>query len=154
MGGHAFKRPARYLIVGAWNTVFGLALFSILYLVLGQEIGYIAVLTVAQIVAVLQSHATQRFFVWKSHAPYRPELLRFSAVYAAAFLANVLLLALAVDAFRLPVLPSQWSIGGALIVLTYFLQRAWTFRQPTGRPSDLIDGPEVSVSDRAGRGTS
>jgi len=154
MAGHAFKRPARYLIVGAWNTVFGLALFSILYLVVGQELGYIAVLTVAQVVAVLQAHATQRFFVWRSHAPYPGELLRFSAVYAATFLANVLLLALAVDTLGLPVLPSQWTIGGALIVLTYFVQRAWTFRDPVGGPSELRDGPEASVSGRAGPGTS
>ena len=76
------RRPARYVVVGAWNTAFGLALFTILYLALGSSLGYIAVLTVAQVIAVVQSHATQRLFVWKSAGPYWPELLRFSLVYA------------------------------------------------------------------------
>ena len=151
----SLRRPARYLVVGAWNTAFGLVLFTILYLALGSRLGYIGVLALAQAVAVIQSHATQRFFVWKSHGPYWPELLRFSLVYATTFTANLLLLAAAVDGLGFPVLPSQWTIGGALIVVTYFVQRGWTFRDPgAATVRDVDDGAGMPVSDRADRGTS
>ena len=121
-------RPIRYLIVGGWNTVFGLGFFSLLYLVLGKTLGYLGVLTIAQVVAVMQSHLTQRVAVWRSHAPYLHELLRFSAVYVGSYVANLLLLAVAVDALGLPVLPSQWVIGLSLLVPTFLVSRAWTFR--------------------------
>ena len=121
-------RPLRYLILGAWNTVFGLLFFTFLYFVLRHVMGYAAVLAIAQVGAVIQSHLTQRLFVWRSHAPYLGELARFSAVYVVVYVANVLLLALATDGLGLPVLPSQWVIGGALIVPTYFVQREWAFR--------------------------
>ena len=121
-------KPLRYLIIGGWNTVFGVAFFTFLYLALRHVLGYIAVLTIAQVVAVIQSHLMQRLFVWRSHAPYLGELARFSVVFVGVYVANLLLLALSTDGLGLPVLPSQWVIGGVLIVPTYFVQRGWAFR--------------------------
>src|SRR5207244_2577363 len=103
-------RPLRYLIVGAWNTLFGLVFFSLLYLLFGTSLGYVAVLTLAMVVAVLQSHATQRRFVWRSRSPYLHELMRFSAVYVGTYVANLILLTLAVDGLDFAVLPTQWAI--------------------------------------------
>ena len=128
-------RPLRYLIIGGWNTVFGVAFFTFLYLVFGDVLGYIAVLTIAQIVAVIQSHATQRIFVWKSHGHYFGELARFSAVYVGIYVANVLLLVLSADVLGLPVLPAQWVIGLSLVIPAYFVQRSWAFR------SDSVSSP-------------
>lgn len=134
-------RPLRYLIIGGWNTVFGLLFFTFLYLVLGKTLGYVAVLTIAQVVAVIQSHLTQRIFVWRSREPYLGELARFSVVYVAVYVANVLLLVLSTDGLGLPVLPSQWVIGGALIVPTYFVQRNWAFRgHSIAPPSQKVEG--------------
>jgi len=134
-------RPLRYLIIGGWNTVFGLVFFTFLYLVLGHTLGYVAVLTIAQVVAVIQSHLTQRLFVWRSHAPYLGELARFSVVYVGVYVANLLLLVLSTDGLGLPVLPSQWVIGGALIVPTYFVQRNWAFRgHSVASPPSKVEG--------------
>jgi len=121
-------RATRFAIVGAWNTVFGLALYSGLYIVAGGRIGYVTVLTIAQVIAVIQAHAMQRIVVWRSNGPYLAELMRFASVYAAVYLVNVLLLTFAVSGLGLPALAVQWIIGGALIVATYVVQRGWTFR--------------------------
>jgi putative flippase GtrA len=124
-------RVTRFAIVGAWNTLFGLALFTGAYLVLRGNLGYVAVLTIAQVVAVIQAHATQRLVVWRSSEPYLAELMRFAAVYAAVYAINVLLLTAAVSGLGLPALELQWIIGGALIVATYAVQRGWTFKHRT-----------------------
>ena len=121
-------RPVRYLVVGGWNTVFGVVLFTVLYLVAGGNLGYAAVLAIAQVVAVLQAHATQRFIVWRSRGAYFHELGRFSVVYVFTYVANLALLALGVDYFGFPVLPTQWAIALLLIPPTYGVQRVWAFR--------------------------
>lgn len=126
------SRPLRYLLVGAWNTVFGVALFTLLYLEFGGALGYAAVLAVAQVVAVLQSHATQRLLVWRSRGHYTSELVRFSLVYAATYGLNVGLLAVAVEALHLPVLPSQWGLTAILLVPAYLAQRGWAFATKPG----------------------
>jgi putative flippase GtrA len=129
-------RPLRYLVVGGWNTVFGVGFFTGLYLAAGHALGYVAVLAVAQVVAVLQAHATQRLIVWRTHGPYVPELLRFSVVYVALYFANLALLALCVDGLGLPVLPSQWTLTAILVLPAYVASRAWAFRLAPTDPAD------------------
>lgn len=127
MRGLVASRPVRYLLVGAWNTVFGVVLFTLLYLAFGHALGYAAVLAVAQVVAVLQAHTTQRLLVWRSRGRYATELVRFSVVYAATYGLNLGLLALAVEALHFPVLPSQYALTAILLVPAYLAQRGWAF---------------------------
>ena len=127
---------ARYVVVGAWNTVFGLATFTLLWWGIGDRVGYIVTLLLAQALAVIQAHATQRHFVWHSRARYLPELWRFSLVYFAGLALNVVLLTLAVEWLGLPVLPSQWAITVVVIIAQFSAQRLWAFS-----PSRKSPGP-------------
>jgi len=124
----AGSRPVRYLVVGGWNTIFGAAFFTVFYLVARGKLGYAAVLGIAQVAAVLQAHATQRFFVWRSHGSYFRELIRFSIVYLVIYVVNLALLWLGVDYLGFSVLPTQWAIALLLIPPTYGVQRVWSFR--------------------------
>jgi len=118
----------RYLIVGAWNTLFGIALFAVLLKYFENGLGYIGVLSVATPVAVVQSHLSQRIFVWKSNAEYKSELLRFGLVYFAQYLSNLALLFVAVDIFHFDVLASQVSIAIGLVAVTFIVNKRWTFK--------------------------
>jgi putative flippase GtrA len=118
----------RYLVVGVWNTLFGLAVFAALWRLLDGVIGYGLVLLVCQVIATVQAHWAQRRFVWLSDGKFWPELGRFSMVYVAAYFANLGLLALCVEVLEWPVLPSQVGVTMLMVVLTYGVNRAWTFR--------------------------
>ncbi len=125
------KREVRYVVVGIWNTAFGFVLFTVLQQSVGHRIGYVSSLVVAQAVAVVQAHVTQRRLVWHSQNPYFAELIRFAALYGVVLMINVVGLALLVERLKLPVLPSQYGLGGVLIVATYFAQRRWAFAAVT-----------------------
>ena len=127
----------RYLLVGVWNTVFGIVLFTIMQLTWGDRIGYAALLSIAQVIAVIQAHVTQRYLVWHSRAPYLRELGRFSLVYVGAYLANLALLTVAVEVFDLPVLPSQYVITVVVIGVTFIANRSWAFAH---RNQDCVEG--------------
>lgn len=118
----------RYLIVGGWNTLFGLAVFAALWWLLAGIVGYGLILLACQVIATVQAHWAQRRFVWRSDGQFWPELLRFSLVYVVVYLANLGLLAFCVEAMGWPVLQSQVGLTLLMIVVTYSINKAWTFR--------------------------
>jgi putative flippase GtrA len=124
----------RYLVVGAWNTFFGVALFATLLWLFGDHVGYWLILLVCQVIATVQSHWAQRTFVWRSRGAFLPELLRFSLVYIASYFVNLGLLALCVEVLGWPVFGSQLAITVLMVALTYTVNRLWTFRH-AGAPT-------------------
>jgi len=118
----------KYLVVGIWNTAFGVAIFGALLFALEDRAGYVVVLTISSVISVAQSHFAQRKLVWSTSASYSHELVRFSSVYGAQYILNLLLLWIAVDIWAFPVFLSQLVIAGALIVTFYFVNKKWTFR--------------------------
>lgn len=142
------RREVRFLLVGAWNTVFGFGLFVVLQLIIGNVIGYAAVLLITQVIAALQAHALQRRLVWASSLRYGPELARFALVALGQFLANLALLTIGVQVLGLAVIPAALAAGVTTVVITYVVHAAWTFSHrhtpatPDGRTS--IRSPEPS----------
>jgi putative flippase GtrA len=119
----------RYGLIGIWNTVFGLAVFAAANATIGHRAGYVTSLTVMFALAIPQAHLAQRLLVWHSHAPYLPELIRFSGVFVVAYVVNLVLLSLAVEVLGAPTLASQVVISGLIAVSTFFIHRGWTFRR-------------------------
>jgi putative flippase GtrA len=140
----AWAVKTRFLVIGIWNTLFGLAAFALADVTIGRTAGYVASVTLMFAVAIPQAHLAQRLWVWRSHGPYLPELFRFSWVYLVAYIVNVILLAFAVEVLHAATLPAQFVISSLIAVSTYVIHRAWTFRtrHVTARP-----GTAVAVSD-------
>lgn len=146
------REGIRYVIVGAWNTFFGIAAFAVLWVLLRDTVRYGWVLLIAQIVAVLQAYYSQRTFVWRSRGSWIPELGRFALVYIATYFANLGLLAACVEWLRWQVLPSQIGITFLFVAVTFFVNRTWTFRQRHGPPeprSDPSGDPAASLDSQA-----
>ena len=119
---------SRYVVVGGWNTAFGVVLFAVLLHLLADRLAYGWVLLICQVLAVLQAHWAQRRFVWRSQEPFWSELTRFSTVYIAAYVTNLALLVLFVEVLGRPVLESQLIVTILLVIATYSVNRRWTFR--------------------------
>ena len=64
-------------------------------------------LTVAGVLAVLNAYIGYRTFVFKVRGHWWRDLARFSLVYVAAFIPNLVLLPLLVEVVHVPVLPAQ-----------------------------------------------
>ena len=118
---------SRYLMIGGVNTVFGFALFTVLYLTLEGYFSDLTIFVFSQMIAVMFSHFTQRKFVWVSEVSYRYELFKFATTYLFISVLNLGLLAIAINVMHLPVLQSQYLIGILLITISYWLQRKFVF---------------------------
>jgi putative flippase GtrA len=129
------QQGVRYLLVGAWNTVFGYGLFAGLQLALGDQVHYLVLLLVATVVSVLQAFVLYRTWVFAVHGPWLPDLGRFSLVYVGAFVANLGLLPLLVELAHLPVLLAQAFVVGGTVVASFFAHRSFSFRRGPERMS-------------------
>lgn len=118
---------SRYLLVGIWNSFFGISNFFLLSLIFANTADLI-VLGCSYLISIIQAHFAQRRLVWGSTSPYFPELIRFGSAYFIQFVINSALLALS----------GLWLPGdrelrqtGIIIFLTlvfYFVNKKGVFR--------------------------
>ena len=91
----------QYLVVGVFNTVFGYAVWAALYALLAPRVGYALVLVMSYAVAIANAYVWYRLIVFRSHDSVWRELPRFSAVYLATMVVNLIVFPIAVR--RLPI---------------------------------------------------
>ncbi len=121
------KTTTRYLLVGIWNSVFGVGIFLILSLSL-PELSDSIILLISYLVSIVQAHFMQRKFVWSSTERYFQELVRFSGAYISQFVANLVLLQIFVRFIGLNRSVSQVIIVLILTVVMFFVNKNGVFR--------------------------
>ena len=121
------KTTTRYLLVGIWNSVFGVGIFLILSLSL-PDLSDSLILLISYLVSIVQAHFMQRKFVWSSTERYFQELVRFSGAYISQFVANLVLLQIFVRFIGLNRSVSQVIIVLLLTVVMFFVNKNGVFR--------------------------
>lgn len=125
----------RYLVVGAWNTLFGYAFFALLLALLGHRVHYLALVVVAHVVAVAQNYVLYRTVVFRSRGGVLGESARFSAVYLVALGGNLAILPLLVEAVGMPILVAQGLVVSGTVIASYAANRRFTFRRDAMAPT-------------------
>lgn len=128
-GGQFAGQGLRYLIVGAYNTLFTLAVFWLLDALWGQALGVQAVYWIAAVAGIVNGFVSQRVFVWKATGAWRRELAKFFIVNLSVSVVNSALLFLTVTLWGLATFPSQVGITALLVILAFFANRHWVFAQ-------------------------
>ena len=80
------------------------------------------------VVSTIQSHITQRKFVWKSTEPFRDELLKFFANTVVIYLLNALLLEFFFKILGFTPGFTQIPITMTLACFSYFSQKKFIFK--------------------------
>ena len=92
----------RYLLVGAWNTLFGYGSFAAFTALLDPIVphSYILACVISGLLNITVSYLGYKWFVFKTQGHYLREWARCVAVYSSAIVINVLLLPVFVFAIR------------------------------------------------------
>jgi len=139
----------RYLIVGAWNTLFGYAMYAafvMLYDHIFHHRDLLLIVDLASITAIpiniTMSYLCYKFFVFRTHGNYVREWLRCFAVYGIGMLPPLVVLPFLTRFFqRLPHLQqSAPYVAGAVmtcftVIYSYFGHKKFSFRAPNSTPS-------------------
>jgi len=128
----AFLAPhgekALYLVIGAFNTVVGYAVWAALYGLLSHSVSYAAIIVVAYAIAITNAYVWYRLIVFRSHDSVWRELPRFSTVYLATMAVNLIVFPIAVR--RLPwnayAIQAVFTLG--VVAASYTAHRNISFR--------------------------
>lgn len=123
------REEIRYLIVGGFNTVVGLALYAGFHALLGEQLGYLLVLIPAYAVGIVVSFFTQRYLVFHAHGHLAKDFVRFTSVQLSGLGLNAIVLALVHVATPLPAVPAQAISLFVVAVATYFSHKFFSFRR-------------------------
>ncbi len=118
----------RYLSVGMWNTGFAYLAFGLVYLALHKRVGYLVISTVAHFFAVANAFICQRWLVFRSRTPWWPAFLRFNLVQLLALVCVLTALVVLVQLFRWNPLASQLVVMAVAVIVSYVLNRDYSFR--------------------------
>lgn len=119
----------RFLIAGAWNTLFGYFLFALLFYLLSAKVHYMVLLAVSYIFSITNAYLSYKYFVFKTKGNFMKEYSRFYVVYGAAFIANLMLLPVFVELLRIHPLISQALIIILTVIISYFGHKHFSFRK-------------------------
>lgn len=115
----------RYIIAGIWNTIFGYAIFALLFFFL--PVHYLVILCISHIISVTNAYISHSVFVFRVPGSLR-SYFRFHVVYAFAWVVNVVLLWALVEGAGLRVLIAQMIIAIVTVVVSYLGHKMYTFK--------------------------
>jgi len=125
------EKKLRFLIAGGVNTMVGLSVYPILFILLNPiGYGYMRVLLVAQIISISFSFLTNKFFVFRTKGSAAKEYVKFFMFYGFYLILNFIFLPIFVDVLNLTPIISQTIFSIAVIVTSYFWHNFITFKQP------------------------
>ncbi|HWR00327.1 MAG TPA: GtrA family protein [Chlorobaculum sp.] len=117
-----------FLVVGGWNTLFGYAAFSVLYMLLSHRFNYTVILTISYVLAITNAYIGYKVFVFRTKGNVLKEYLRFYVVYGGAFVANIILLPVLMRVILLNAYVSQALIVILTVISSYIFHKGFTFK--------------------------
>jgi putative flippase GtrA len=126
-----------YIVVGAWNTVFGYGVWALMQYLLGDYLHYLVIVVLAWPIAVLNAYLGYRYVVFRSRGSVLRELPRFSLVYVVALVANLVLLPIALRVLPINIYLAQAVLTTLVIVGGYVGHKYYSFGG--GQHEDSVD---------------
>jgi putative flippase GtrA len=127
------ERPLRFMLAGAANTAFGLAIYPLLlWSVPAFHTHYLIALGVAQATSLCFAFATYKIGVFRTRGNLAREFGTFSGFYLFNYAANWAALPLLVELGGVPPIIAQLGFTALLILGSWFWHSRVTFRSAGG----------------------
>lgn len=123
------NQRVRFLVVGAYNTLFGYAVFALLYTWLHQSVHYLVIAVIAHVVAVVNAFLAHRWLVFRARGNLLADFVRFNITTLGATAIGLAGLAVLVDLGGLHPLLAQGIVMAVTVVLTYIGHQRFTFKR-------------------------
>jgi putative flippase GtrA len=131
--GSRYREPIAFVLVGGWNTLFGYAVFALLYYVLKAHLPVDLILVLSYAISIANAYVGYRFVVFRSTGSLKRELPRFTAVYGVTLAANLIVLPLALRVLPWSAYVVQGLFTVVIVAVSYFGHKYFSFRGGTVR---------------------
>jgi putative flippase GtrA len=122
------RRLIRFALVGGSNTLVTIVSYAVLI-----EIGvaYLLAAVIGYAAGILNGYTWNRLWTFETGPFHLPEFSRYVVVQLSGLVMNLLLLLILIETFDLPKGLAEILSVVPIVLLTYSLNRSWTFRQIT-----------------------
>jgi putative flippase GtrA len=122
------RQEVRYLIAGAWNTVFGYGVYAGPYYLLHGRVHYMVVAAVGSIVAISMAYATHKLFVFRTKGNVLREYLKFCGVYGVTSALGLVALPFCVELLGMSPYVAPLLILAVTVVVSYLAHKHFSFK--------------------------
>jgi len=136
----------RFCVVGLSNTALSLVVFVI---AVSAGVPYLAASCAAFAAGAINGYTFNRVWTFKAGSFRAQGLARYGAVQGLGLGLNVGLLAALVEVLNLPSIPAQAVVLPVISVITFALNRRWTFGRSAQQP---VHVGRVLLADGRSRG--
>ncbi|GHT95475.1 hypothetical protein AGMMS49545_18500 [Betaproteobacteria bacterium] len=119
----------RFLVIGAWNTLFGYAVFVLLYSFTGSQENYVWIALISHFIAIINAFICHKHLVFHSRQNWLLEFLRFNLSYAFSLVLGIILLTGAVEILHWHPVMAQGILLIFSTIISYLLHRNFSFRK-------------------------
>ncbi len=133
------REQVLYLVVGAWNTLFGYLVWALLQYLLHDYIYYLFILVIAWFPSVLNAYFGYRWFVFRSKGSIWRELPRFSLVYVFTLCIGLIGLPILLHVLPFSIYVTQGLFTAAMVVCSYLAHKYFSFGRNRHAPPARAD---------------
>ncbi|MFL6156076.1 MAG: GtrA family protein [Marmoricola sp.] len=125
------RRELRFLVVGGFNTLFALVLFTASHLLIGDDVPYLVLLVPTYGIGIPVAFTMQRLLVFDTEGgSVLVDLARYTLVQLTSVALNAVVLTGLVELLSFPVLLGQVVTLVLIVVVTYFGHLLFSFKRP------------------------
>jgi putative flippase GtrA len=127
----------KFLMVGGWNTVFGIGIFILLYKLFSKiyKVDYFAY-TTAQIIgiilSVINAYIFHKYITFNSKVKGKKmiiEFMKFSTTYAVLFVVSLVIMPFFVEIIKIKPIPASICLNVVIIFTSYFGHSRFSFKK-------------------------
>jgi putative flippase GtrA len=123
-----YREQVLYLAFGAWNTLFGYAVWALLQSLLHDYLNYLVIVVLAYPIAIANAYLCYRYIVFRSHGKVMKEIPRFSSVYILTLAANLVALPFLLRVLPFGIYLTQALFTALVVVVSYLGHKFFSFR--------------------------
>ncbi len=118
----------RYLLTGLVNTLIGVSVYPIIYLIFTPSyLNYFEALVISQMICVSIAYLNLKTIVFKTRGNWHHEIAKFGFFHGLIMLANIISLPLMVNYIELNPIIAQTCFSVLIIISGYFWHSKITF---------------------------
>jgi putative flippase GtrA len=122
------ETKVRFLLVGGLNTLFGLAIYPVLYYLMASlNLHYLSILIVSQIISITFAFFTTKHLVFRTTGRYLSEYGKFVTFHLSYLLVNLAALPALVELVGMHPVWAQTLFAFLVIITSYFWHSRITF---------------------------
>ena len=128
----------RFLLIGGWNTLFGVGLYTVVYRFYGEHVHYLLLTVPVQFLAITQAFLCYKFLVFRvRQTAWFAEYLRCFLIYGLSALLTTALLWLCVSGLNLSPILGNLAATAIVTLVSFLGHQAFTFRRKLTSKGDL-----------------